>query len=95
MDIFDAGPTVECDVDDISAVARSHVFKVVVSDAPPADDAVIHLVSNMGIGNYRAMLVAASPQGELLPLNAETAAALRINAGDDVRAVILSVRDRR
>lgn len=95
VDIFDAGPTVECDVDDISAVARSHVFKVVVSDAPPADDAVIHLVSNMGIGNYRAMLVAASPQGESLPLNAETAAALRINAGDDVRAVALSVRDRR
>ena len=95
VDIFDAGPTVECDVDDISAVARSHVFTVVVSDAPPADDAVIHLVSNMGIGNYRAMLVAASPQGELLPLNAETAAALRINAGDDVRAVALSVRDRR
>lgn len=95
VDIFDAGPTVECDVDDISAVARSHVFTVVVSDAPPADDAVIHLVSNMGIGNYRAMLVAVSPQGELLPLNAETAAALRINAGDDVRAVALSVRDRR
>ena len=95
VDIFDAGPTVECDVDDISAVASSHVFTVVVSDAPPADDAVIHLLSNMGIGNYRAMLVAASPQGELLPLNAETAAALRINAGDDVRAVALSVRDRR
>ena len=95
VDIFDAGPTVECDVDDISAVAKSQVFNVVVSDAPPADDALIHLVANMEIGNYRAMLVAASPQGELLPLNAETAAALRINAGDDVRAVVLAVRDRR
>ena len=49
VDIFDAGPTVECDADDISAVARSHVFKTVIIDASPADDAVIHLVSNMDL----------------------------------------------
>ena len=94
VDIFDAGPTVECDVDDVSAVARSHICKVVVNELAPADEAVIHLVSNTGIDNYRATLVSAAAHGDTFTLNAETAVALNIKAGDDIRAVPLSVIDR-
>lgn len=94
VDIFDAGPTVECDVDDVGAVARSRVFKAVISDAKPAAGAVIHLVSNTKLGTYRAALVSSAPMGEEFSLPAETANALKIEPGDDVRAVPLSVSDR-
>ena len=94
VDIFDAGPTVECDVDDVNAVARSHMFKVVVDERVPVADAVVYLVCNTGIDNYRATLVSAAPHGDTFTLNAETTVALNIKAGDDIRAVPLSVSDR-
>ena len=94
VDIFDAGPTVECDVDDVSAVANSRAFKAVISNVAPDADAVVHLVSNTTIGDYRATLVAATPVADKFPLNAETAAALHVDVGDDIRAVPLSVGDR-
>lgn len=94
VDIFDAGPTVECDLDDVSAVAHSCGFEAVVSNLAPAVDAVIYLVSNIGFGNFRAALVAAAPVADRFPLGADTAAALNIHAGDEIRAVPLSVGDR-
>ena len=94
VDIFDAGPTLECDVDDVSAVARSRVFRAVATNAMPAADAVTYLISNTGIGNYRAALVVGDPTGDTFALDAETIAALNINVGDDLRAVPLSVSDR-
>ena len=94
VDIFDAGPTVECDVDDVSAVARSRIFKVAISNMPSAADTVNYLVSNTGINDYRATLVEATPVAGKFPLLAEVAAALRVNAGDEIRAVAISVSDR-
>jgi arginine N-succinyltransferase len=95
VDIFDAGPTVECDLADVSAIARSRTFKAVRSSIAAAGDAVIYLVSNCGLADYRATLIAATPVADKFPLSAETAAALGIDAGDEVRAVALSVGDRR
>ena len=94
VDIFDAGPTVECDVDDVDAVARSHVFKAAINGAAPAAGAVTYLVSNTGIGNYRATLTLGDPTGDTFSLDAKTAAALRIADGDALRAVPLSVSHR-
>ena len=94
VDIFDAGPTVECDVDDIDAVARSHVFQVEISGAAPSADAMTYLVANTSIDNYRATLLAATPTRKSIALSAETAAELNVSAGDDIRAVPLSISDR-
>ena len=94
VDIFDAGPTVECDVGDVSAVAYSQVFHALVDNTMPVAGAVIYLVSNTGLGDYRATLVAASPVANTFPLRTETAAALNVNTGDNVRAVPLAVSDR-
>ena len=95
VDIFDAGPTVECDADDVSAVANSRTYLADISELLPAADAVLYLVSNTGLGNYRAMLVAATPVADTFTLSVEMAAALHIGVGDEVRAVPLSVSDRR
>ena len=94
VDIFDAGPTVECDVNDVDAVARSQVFKVEISGAASSADAMTYLVANTSIDNYRATLLAATPKGESIALSAETAAELNVSAGDDIRAVPLSISDR-
>ena len=94
VDIFDAGPTVECDVDDVSAVAHSRAYEAVVSNIAPSGDAVIYLVSNNSLADYRATLVAATPVAGKFPLLPETAAALSVNACDRVRAVALSIGDR-
>ncbi len=94
VDIFDAGPTVECDLADVSAVAHSRTFHAVINSSAPVGGAVIYLVSNNGLADYRAAIVAATPVADKFPLSAETAAALNISAGDDIRAVPLSVSDR-
>lgn len=94
VDIFDAGPTVECDLDDVSAVAHSRTYRAAVSNAASVGDAVIYLVSNTGLENYRAALVAATPNSDEFPLSAEMVAALKVAAGDKIRAVPLSVSDR-
>ena len=97
VDIFDAGPTVECDVDDVGAVSRSAVFKVAVDGkpAPPVSTrAVVYLVANTQFGHYRAAMMAAAPQENSFPLDPETAEALQLSSGDEVRVVPLSVRDR-
>ncbi|MEO8383738.1 MAG: arginine N-succinyltransferase [Betaproteobacteria bacterium] len=94
VDIFDAGPTVECDVDDVDAVARSHVFKTAINGAVPAEGTVTYLVANTNIGNYRATLTVGRPTGDTFSLDADTAAALNLVDGEDLRAVPLSVSDR-
>ena len=94
VDIFDAGPTVECDVDDVDAVARSRVFKVEISGAASSANVMTYLVANTSIDNYRAALVAATPPGESFTLSAEVAGDLNVSAGDDIRVVPLLVSDR-
>ena len=95
VDIFDAGPTVECDVDDVSAVSHSRVYKVAIDNRAPAGNAINYLVSNTGFGGYRATLVKAVPVVENFAIDAETADALSVQAGDAIRAVPLAVSDRR
>lgn len=93
VDIFDAGPTVECDVDDVDAVRHSREYMAVVN-SPAAGDAMLHLVANTSIANYRAMLLPVTPVGDRIGISAEAAAALQIKSGDTLRAVPLSVGDR-
>ncbi|MBL8523656.1 MAG: arginine N-succinyltransferase [Betaproteobacteria bacterium] len=94
VDIFDAGPTVECDVADVNAVAASKLYRAEIRDQPPAADAPYYLVSTTGIADYRATLVQANPTADVFPLSSETAAVLGVSAGKDLRAVALSVSDR-
>ena len=100
VDIFDAGPAVECDVEDIDAVAKSRLFKVVIEAKNTADSSLTmappknYLVANTWLTHFRVMLVRSEPSGETFPLSAEEAQALGVNAGDTVRAVTLSPKDR-
>jgi arginine N-succinyltransferase len=98
VDIFDAGPAVESDVDDIDAVAASAVFTVKISDANVAENETVYLVSNVPakdhLNNFRVMQLRATVSGETISFTADEALALGVKQGDAVRAVPLSVRER-
>lgn len=95
VDIFDAGPAVECALDDIGAVAASRLYKVTEAKALPADaPAINYLLSNTTLAGFRVTLVRGMPQGDRFPLNAQQCAALGVKIGDLVRGVPLSPKDR-
>src|SRR6266536_5917052 len=81
VDIFDAGPTLECFRDDINAVRRSDVFPVALGEADPVPDdrveSVPWLVSNRKFADFRALAVNAPPRvADRFPLLPYAAAAL-------------------
>ncbi len=63
VDIFDAGPTLECFRDNIRAVRRSETFAVKVGEHDPAPDSltddVLWLVTNRSFERFRALLALA------------------------------------
>jgi len=98
VDIFDAGPTVECFRDNVDAVRRSAVLPVTLGEEDPVPDSltdnVLWLVSNREFQGYRALVTAAPPRVDRFPLLPYAAAALGVGEGDSVRAVPLAPRDR-
>ena len=98
VDIFDAGPTVECFRDTIDAVRRSSVLPVVLGEEDPVPDSltddVLWLVSNRRFADFRALVAAAPPRVDRFPLLPYAAAALKVGEGDTVRAVPLRPAER-
>jgi len=98
VDIFDAGPTLECFRDDIHAVRQSQVLPVDVGEADPVPDSlsedVLWLVASRNFAAFRAILCPAPVRIAQFPLLPHAAEALGVRAGDSVRAVPLSPRDR-
>ena len=98
VDIFDAGPTVECFRDNIHAVRSSRLLPVEIGEREPVPDHlsrdVVWLVANRKFESYRALLVQAAARVDRFPLLPYVAAQLGVGEGDLVRAVPLSPRDR-
>jgi arginine N-succinyltransferase len=98
VDIFDAGPTLECFRDTIDAVRRSQVMSVTLGEEDPVPDSltddILWLVANRKFEDYRALVTAAPVRVDRFPLFAYAAAALGVGEGDTVRAVPLAPRDR-
>jgi arginine N-succinyltransferase len=98
VDIFDAGPTLECYRDNVHAVRQSRLLPVTIGEVDRAPDSrgdtVPWLVANRRFAEWRAILAPATPRTERMPLMPHAAATLRVAEGDVVRAVPLSPRDR-
>jgi arginine N-succinyltransferase len=98
VDIFDAGPTVECFRDNIDAVRRSSVLPVVLGEEDPVPDSltddILWLVCNRRFEGFRALVTAAPARVDRFPLLPYAAAALDVAEGDTVRAVPLAPADR-
>lgn len=98
VDIFDAGPTVECTRDNIDIVRRASVMPCTLGEEDPVPDSltddVLWLVCNRQFGGWRALVTAAPARVDRFPLLPFAADALGLREGDSVRAVPLAASDR-
>ena len=98
VDIFDAGPTLECFRGDIHAVRRSDVLPVHIGKEDRVPDSltddILWLVANRRFADFRVILARAPSRVDRFPLAPYAAAALGVGSGDTVRAVPLSPKDR-
>ena len=87
VDIFDGGPTLECETDKIRAVRDSRVLVLAVGT--PGDDASDFLIHNRKREECRVTVGAARVAAGTLVVSPETARRLGLGPGAQVRAVAL------
>ncbi|HEY1612007.1 MAG TPA: arginine N-succinyltransferase [Paraburkholderia sp.] len=93
VDIFDAGPVLECHIEDLRTVRESVVVPVEIgAHGAHADDAsgaaaARSLVSNTSTGDFRVGVAPGVVRDGVFTLSAQGAAALRVAAGDPVRVL--------
>ncbi|GAA3701903.1 arginine N-succinyltransferase [Oceanisphaera sediminis] len=86
VDIFDAGPSVECDLRQIRTVRNSRQLKVHVGE--PVDSGT-HLISNTRFDDFRALIgdLAVNEEKAQAVITEEVARLLKVEDGDTVRVV--------
>jgi len=89
VDIFDAGPTLEGEIDQLRAVKESRLLPVRLAENSGDGDEPLYLVANEQYQNFRALLVPGGETPDNLTLNAAEAEILGLREGDTLRAVAL------
>ncbi|KVN38761.1 arginine N-succinyltransferase [Burkholderia ubonensis] len=92
VDIFDAGPVLECHINDLRTVRESVVVPVAIGTPDVRDDMPKSLVSNTSLGDFRVGVAPGVVANGAFVLSADDAAALDVKAGDPVRALPLKVK---
>ncbi|WP_312805283.1 arginine N-succinyltransferase [Atlantibacter hermannii] len=95
IDIFDGGPTLECDIDRVRAIRKSRLVEV--AQGQPAVDETFPacMVANEKYDMFRVMLIRANPDTPRLVLDAATLDALKCQPGDTVRLVRLCPEEKK
>ncbi|MGF1737914.1 arginine N-succinyltransferase [Photobacterium satsumensis] len=84
VDIFDAGPTVECDVRNIESVRHSQVCRVEIGQPVAQTDCI---VSNSSFTHFRAIVDKVDVLDGTALMSAAAAKALDVKQGDQVRLI--------
>ncbi|OHC26275.1 MAG: arginine N-succinyltransferase [Pseudomonadales bacterium RIFCSPLOWO2_12_59_9] len=90
VDIFDAGPAIECETAKIRAVRDSQ--PLILAIGTPGDGATSFLIHNRKLADCRITAAQARMAAGTLVVDALTAKRLQLTAGAQVRAVPLSAR---
>lgn len=93
IDIFDGGPTLECDIDRVRAIRKSRLVEV-AEGQPAQGDFPACLVANENYHHFRVVLARTDPATERLILTAAQLDALKCHAGDRVRLVRLCAEEK-
>ncbi|ENU7853907.1 arginine N-succinyltransferase [Escherichia coli] len=93
IDIFDGGPTLECDIDRVRAIRKSRLVEV-AEGQPAQGDFPACLVANENYHHFRVVLVRTDPATERLILTAAQLDVLKCHAGDRVRLVRLCAEEK-
>jgi len=86
VDIFDGGPTVECELEQIKAVKESKRLTVRIA---PVEEGQAFVACNTDLANFRATEVLIEVEQEQAVITAEHANALNVKAGDVIRVLAL------
>jgi arginine N-succinyltransferase len=86
VDIFDAGPVLECHIADLRTVRESVLVSVRIGERAENGEAR-SLVSNTSLDDFRCGATFGVPENGAFLLTQEEAAALRVKAGDTVRVL--------
>ncbi|KWH59956.1 arginine N-succinyltransferase [Burkholderia anthina] len=92
VDIFDAGPVLECHVNDLRTVRESVVVPVAIGAPDATDNVPKSLVSNTSLDDFRVGVAPGVVANGAFVLSADDAAALDVKAGDPVRVLPLKVK---
>lgn len=87
IDIFDGGPTVEAPTTQIRSVRRSRLLNAQIGSPSTASE---YLLANTALGGFRCVLAVARVRDDHVLIDAQTAHALDIGAGDLLRVVAVS-----
>lgn len=87
IDIFDGGPTLECDIDRIRAVRKSRVVNVVKGKTEA--EGPLCLVANSHYRQFRVALLPVDPESGSVQLTDAQMQALKCQPGDSLRVVTL------
>ncbi|EPF70790.1 arginine N-succinyltransferase [Acinetobacter gyllenbergii] len=92
VDIFDAGATLQADIENLRAIRDSHVVtaKVESSDLIALGDEP-YIVANDDYENFRAILTYSQPDSKQVILNEEQAHQLHVKAGASVRLLNINI----
>ncbi|RMH43944.1 MAG: arginine N-succinyltransferase [Gammaproteobacteria bacterium] len=86
VDIFDAGPTIECETDKITTVRESRTGVVTEIENQNSELGVMHLISNTRLAGFRAVVAPLlGTQEEGYIISERVAERLNINKGDTIR----------
>ncbi|MCZ4058598.1 arginine N-succinyltransferase [Pantoea sp. LMR881] len=88
VDIFDGGPTLECEIDRIRAVRKSRLRTA--EKGVPETAAPLCLVANNHYQQFRVALLPVDPHRDSVQLTDEQMQALKCQPGDSLRVVTLS-----
>ncbi|NRD75353.1 arginine N-succinyltransferase [Shewanella sp. VB17] len=89
VDIFDAGPTVECNINDIRSVKESRLLSINIGVAPISE--ISYIIANTQLVNYRATssTLLVSADSDEVVISPELAAGLLLKQGDQIRILAL------
>jgi arginine N-succinyltransferase len=85
VDVFDAGPTMQVERDQIRTVRKSRMLPVL--DIQPVASRKNHIASNAVLKNFRIAVAALEESEEGVTLSPEAATLLQVKKGDRVRIV--------
>ncbi|MDR5756725.1 arginine N-succinyltransferase [Caballeronia sp. LZ035] len=94
VDIFDAGPVLECHIGDLRTVRESVLASVRIGTRADTDSDAKCLVSNTLLDDFRCGATVGMVQGGTFLLTADEAAALHVKEGDTVRVLSSPSRTR-
>nr|WP_154324965.1 arginine N-succinyltransferase [Pantoea sp. 201603H] len=95
VDIFDGGPTLECDIDRVRAIRKSHLLRVEINDGPPDASQPLCLVANTDYRQFRVMLLHADPKAESIGISPAVAEEMKCQQGENLRVVKLCVEEKK